>query len=46
MAEEAERESTPLAGYCDNCGVWSDSLTEVNGEFLCEDCKVERESEE
>jgi CBS domain-containing protein len=46
MAEEAEKESTPLTGYCDRCGVWSDDLTEVNGEFLCEDCKVEMESEE
>ena len=46
MAEEAENESTPLTGYCDRCGVWSDDLTEVNGEFLCEDCKVESESEE
>jgi CBS domain-containing protein len=46
MAEEAEKESTPLAGYCDHCGVWSDSLIEVNGEFLCEDCKGELESEE
>lgn len=46
MAEEAQKESAPLTGYCDHCGVWSDSLTEVNGEFLCEDCKVELESEE
>jgi CBS domain-containing protein len=46
MAEEAGEESTPLTGYCDHCGVWSDDLTEVNGEFLCEDCKVEMESEE
>jgi formylmethanofuran dehydrogenase subunit E len=46
MAEEAEKESSPLAGNCDRCGVYSDDLTEVNGEFLCEDCKVELESEE
>jgi CBS domain-containing protein len=46
MAEEAEKESAPLAGYCDRCGVWSDDLIEVNGEFLCEDCKVEMETEE
>jgi signal-transduction protein with cAMP-binding, CBS, and nucleotidyltransferase domain len=46
MAEEAEKESTPLTGNCDHCGVWSDDLTEVNGEFLCEDCKVELETEE
>lgn len=43
MAEEAEQESTPLAGYCDRCGVWSDSLKEANGDFLCEDCRAELE---
>jgi CBS domain-containing protein len=45
MAEEAEKEETPLTGNCDHCGVWSDGLTEVNGEFLCEDCKGEMETE-
>jgi len=43
--EEAEKESAPLSGYCDHCGVWSDELKEVNGEFLCEDCRVEMETE-
>ncbi len=46
MAQEAEEESKPLAGYCDRCGGWSDNLKEANGEFLCEDCKVELEGEE
>jgi signal-transduction protein with cAMP-binding, CBS, and nucleotidyltransferase domain len=41
MAEEEHEEPAPLAGYCDHCGTWSDSLTEVNGEYLCEDCKGE-----
>jgi CBS domain-containing protein len=45
-AEEAKEESGPLAGHCDHCGTWSDSLQEVNGENLCEDCKAELESEE
>jgi len=45
LAEEAEKESAPLAGYCDRCGIWSDTLTEVNGEFLCEDCQADLESE-
>jgi CBS domain-containing protein len=45
-AQEAEEESTPLAGYCDHCGGWSDDLKQVNGEFLCDDCRVELESEE
>lgn len=43
-AEEAA-EFAPLAGYCDRCGTWSDSLKEVEGEFLCEDCQEERTTE-
>jgi hypothetical protein len=46
MAEEAEKESAPLAGYCDHCGVWSDDLKEIDGQFYCEDCRVELEGEE
>jgi len=45
-AQEAEEEEPSLAGYCDRCGAWSDILKEVNGEFLCEDCSIELESEE
>ena len=45
-AQEAGEESAPLAGYCDNCGGWSDNLKESNGDFLCEDCAAELESEE
>lgn len=43
--EEIEEEPAPLAGYCDHCGVWSDDLKEKNGEFLCEDCRIELEEE-
>ena len=46
MAREAEEETAPLGGYCDHCGGWSDNLKESNGEFLCEDCRVELEGEE
>lgn len=45
-AQESAEESTPLAGYCDRCGGWSEDLKEVNGEYVCEDCKVELEEEE
>jgi len=45
MTEESEKEPAPHAGNCDRCGVWSDDLTQVNGEFLCEECKAEEESE-
>jgi CBS domain-containing protein len=43
--EESETESRPFSGYCDRCGVWSDNLVQVNGEFLCEDDRAELESE-
>ncbi|MFQ6096057.1 MAG: cyclic nucleotide-binding/CBS domain-containing protein [Candidatus Bathyarchaeia archaeon] len=43
-AEEAP-ESGPLAGYCDQCGRWSDDLTEVEGNFICEECQIELKSE-
>ncbi len=44
-AQEAEDQTTALAGYCDRCGIWSDDLKEANGDFLCEDCRDEFESE-
>ena len=43
LAEEAEESSS--AGYCDNCGEWSDDLREVEGSFLCEECREMRRSE-
>jgi signal-transduction protein with cAMP-binding, CBS, and nucleotidyltransferase domain len=45
-AEEAEeKEESPLSGYCDRCGMYSENLLEVNGRFLCEDCRIEVEGE-
>lgn len=38
-------ETSPLAGYCDNCGTWSDDLKEFEGQFLCEDCRTELKEE-
>ena len=38
-------ESPPMAGYCDNCGRWSDDLKEVEGRFLCKECRIELELE-
>jgi len=42
--EEAP-EPRPLAGYCDHCGRWSDSLKEIEGQLLCEECQTELQSE-
>lgn len=28
-------------GYCDRCEIYSSNLRAVDGEFLCEDCRVE-----
>ena len=39
--EEEVSESAPLAGYCEQCGIWSDDLHEVEGTFLCEECRME-----
>ncbi len=44
-AEETEEEETPLSGYCDRCGVFSENLKDVNGQNLCEDCRIELENE-
>jgi CBS domain-containing protein len=42
--ETAENEETPLSGYCDRCGVFSENLKDVNGQNLCEDCRIELET--
>ena len=42
---EETTESSLLAGYCDRCGQWFSRLKEVEGEFLCEDCLSESQSE-
>jgi CBS domain-containing protein len=44
-AEETEEEEAPLSGYCDRCGVFSENLKDVNGQNLCEDCRIELENE-
>jgi CBS domain-containing protein len=39
--------STPLikelfsTGYCDRCRQWSDTLMNVDGRFICEECRIE-----
>jgi len=43
---EEEAEAVPMTGYCELCGRWSDTLMEVNGQFICEECRAELEREE
>jgi len=45
VPEEEAPEPRPLAGYCDHCGRWSDSLKEVEGQLLCEECQTELKGE-
>ena len=40
-----EHEGFSSAGYCDSCGEWSDDLREVEGSFLCEECREMRKTE-
>jgi CBS domain-containing protein len=44
-SESIEAEETPLSGYCDRCGAYSENLKDKNGQYLCEDCRVEVEGE-
>lgn len=30
-----------VEGYCDECGEWSDMLLNVDGRYLCEECRLE-----
>lgn len=39
--EEGISESAPLTGYCERCGIWSDDLHEMEGTYLCEECRME-----
>ncbi len=43
--EEEPPEPRPLSGYCDHCGRWSDSLKEIEGSLLCDECQTELQGE-
>ncbi len=32
---------TSIVGYCDSCEIYSSNLRAIDGQFLCEDCRVE-----
>lgn len=38
---DEELKPPPLAGYCEECGEWSDLLEEISGKFICKDCKAD-----
>jgi signal-transduction protein with cAMP-binding, CBS, and nucleotidyltransferase domain len=38
---EENSETSPLAGYCEQCGSWSENLDDIEGSLLCEDCQME-----
>ena len=40
-----EAEEAPLSGYCDRCGMYEENLKDVNGQNLCEDCRIELDGE-
>ncbi|MCK5627518.1 CBS domain-containing protein [Candidatus Bathyarchaeota archaeon] len=44
-ANEPIRETSNLAGYCDNCSEWSLSLSYHDGKFHCKDCLADGEDE-
>lgn len=45
LAPESEEEFPPVAGYCDHCDQFSEELIEVEGNYLCEECRVELTTE-
>jgi len=45
VPEEEAPEPRPLAGYCDHCGRWSDSLKDLDGQLLCDECQDELQGE-
>ncbi|MEM3403279.1 MAG: CBS domain-containing protein [Nitrososphaeria archaeon] len=39
---ESRRNPVLMAGYCDLCNRWSDSLIEVDGKYICEECRTDQ----
>ncbi len=44
QVEENEDEEKPFSGYCDRCGAFSENLKDIDGQSLCEDCRIELET--
>lgn len=48
IIDDARAEETievPLSGYCERCNAFSDSLKERNGQHICDECRIELETE-
>ena len=41
LTSKGQRRRNFISGYCDNCGEWSDFLSEMDGKFICEECRGE-----
>jgi signal-transduction protein with cAMP-binding, CBS, and nucleotidyltransferase domain len=39
--EDENEELNPLAGYCEQCGGWSENLNQIEGTYLCEECQLD-----
>jgi CBS domain-containing protein len=33
-------EDLPTEGYCEDCNAWSEDLKEIDGNLLCEECRI------
>ncbi|MCW4006559.1 MAG: CBS domain-containing protein [Candidatus Bathyarchaeota archaeon] len=40
-SEEVDLEEPSLTGYCDQCTVYSEDLKNVDGQYLCEECRAD-----
>jgi len=41
LTGESRRATGFVSGYCDLCNQWSDYLLEMDGRFICEECRSE-----
>ncbi|MFC1802625.1 cyclic nucleotide-binding/CBS domain-containing protein [Thermoproteota archaeon] len=39
--ENSAPRGSSIVGYCERCEVYSNNLREINGEFLCEECRLD-----
>ena len=44
-ARTEETEEVPLSGYCERCNMYSENLKDLNGQNICDECRIELEQE-